>query len=770
MKQQHQLKNAMLIMALATAYPMQSYAAAGIAQFSAGDVTLRRGAATDPLTKGRNIESGDAIVTGPNGRAQVRFSDGGLVSLQPNSQFNIANYADRNDPKQDAFLVDLLRGGMRAVTGLIGKRNRENFKVTTTTATIGIRGSAFNLAYNPDGSLSVSTELDEIEVCTRAGCIGLTAGESALVVSPQEAPVRTSTRATLPTPEPRQDPEIVANQPGVVPLPTHQYPTNPRVLSGLALASSSLKTPVEQEEQFVYNDGYYYYDGEYAFDTNYYDQRNHPEGTLYIDADGKPQVYMTPDVTGERTTTATTTVVHESGTMAGGDFMMLGTWTENTWTAGSDVVDVKSTAFVTGLATPTTALAALSGQRGDYAFVAGTPVMSSEGITGELLSNSKLTVDFLGAGNYIDVNLNVRMPGATSAPDIGDGYYLQPLAQDGSTDYNLRGSGTASGANFGGQLSVSSDACVGGASCGTGMFNGFLGGDNAEKAGVTFAADTYYHGYITGGGVFSRGPLTTTPVNQLMTTGWQAAFVDGSGEINYSFFDYSYYFYDSPSRLGSSYYGTDEFTFNGDQLVKFKGSDGYYTHTFEKGGSSGTFGAIGKIDESDFIGWGSWVSAATTQSYGGYGGYGSSSGMLDSLHYIVGKPTPQEQMPQYGHANYSLIGGTAPTATSYMGVSQLGQLLGGTMFVNFGSGSLDVNIQTKFGDTVVPVYGSASFDGTVRQATFRSGNCSNTSINGIFTGNGAYRAGLVYATQDSSLGQITGAAAFQRTSPISIPN
>ena len=126
MKQQYQLKNAMLMMALAAAYPMQSFAAAGIAQFSAGDVTLRRGAATDTLTKGKNIESGDAIVTGANGRAQVRFSDGGLVSLQPNSQFNIANYADRNDPKQDAFLVDLLRGGMRAVTGLIGKRNRDN--------------------------------------------------------------------------------------------------------------------------------------------------------------------------------------------------------------------------------------------------------------------------------------------------------------------------------------------------------------------------------------------------------------------------------------------------------------------------------------------------------------------------------------------------------------------------------------------------------------------------------------------------------------------
>ena len=68
------------------------------------------------------------------------------------------------------------------------------------------------MAYNPNGSLSVSTEQDEIEVCTRAGCVGLKAGESALVVSAQEAPIRTSTRASLPTPEPREDPQVVANQ------------------------------------------------------------------------------------------------------------------------------------------------------------------------------------------------------------------------------------------------------------------------------------------------------------------------------------------------------------------------------------------------------------------------------------------------------------------------------------------------------------------------------------------------------------------------------
>jgi len=197
------LQHTVLVMALAAIYPLQASvaASAGVAQFIAGDVNIRRAdGGTAPLVKGKDIESGQAIVTGASGRAQVRFTDGGLVSLQPNTEFKVANYVDKADPKEDRFLVDLLRGSMRAVTGLIGKRNRENYKVTTSTATIGIRGSGFNAGYNPDGSLGVTTEFDGIEVCNAGGCVGLTAGESVRVVNNTDAPVRTNVRANVPTP------------------------------------------------------------------------------------------------------------------------------------------------------------------------------------------------------------------------------------------------------------------------------------------------------------------------------------------------------------------------------------------------------------------------------------------------------------------------------------------------------------------------------------------------------------------------------------------
>ena len=213
MKQHFPLKNAALLMALTIAWPLQARALAGIAQFTAGEVNVRQAdGKTVALAKGGTIDSGHAIVTGGDGRAQVRFTDGGLVSLQPNTEFRIANYVDQNNPREDRFLVDLLRGSMRAITGLIGKRNRDNYRLTTTTATIGIRGSGFKVGYNPDGSLGITSELDKIEVCNQSGCIGLVAGESVKVLDNVTPPVRTSEQPRVATPDTRKDPVVAGDK------------------------------------------------------------------------------------------------------------------------------------------------------------------------------------------------------------------------------------------------------------------------------------------------------------------------------------------------------------------------------------------------------------------------------------------------------------------------------------------------------------------------------------------------------------------------------
>lgn len=200
MKTEPRLSRIALLMAMVAAWPASGLAAAGLVQFATGEVSLRRGDAASGVAKGAEVDAGDVLLTGSAGRAQIRFSDGGLVALYPDSQFTVTRYSDSGDVAQDGFAVTLLRGGMRAITGLIGKRNPGSYKVITPTAVVGIRGSAFLVGFNPQGQLTVAGEQDEIEVCTEVGCVGVKAGEAVLVLSSQKLPVYTNTRALLPLP------------------------------------------------------------------------------------------------------------------------------------------------------------------------------------------------------------------------------------------------------------------------------------------------------------------------------------------------------------------------------------------------------------------------------------------------------------------------------------------------------------------------------------------------------------------------------------------
>ena len=96
------------------------------------------------INKGDEVFSGDQLHTG-NGRVQVSFIDGAYISVQPNSDYKIENYqyAGKQDGSELA-IYRLIKGGVRAVTGLIGKKNRDAYKVHTAVATIGIRGTGHN--------------------------------------------------------------------------------------------------------------------------------------------------------------------------------------------------------------------------------------------------------------------------------------------------------------------------------------------------------------------------------------------------------------------------------------------------------------------------------------------------------------------------------------------------------------------------------------------------------------------------------------------------
>jgi hypothetical protein len=113
-----------------------------------------------------SIYPGDVVETMPGSRAVLAFRDDSRVSLGSNTRFRVDNFVyDEKNANDGRFLVSLVRGTVRAVTGLIGKANVRNVAFSTSTATIGIRGTDIGIGCEPDCSnLNLWTFLGSMSV------------------------------------------------------------------------------------------------------------------------------------------------------------------------------------------------------------------------------------------------------------------------------------------------------------------------------------------------------------------------------------------------------------------------------------------------------------------------------------------------------------------------------------------------------------------------------------------------------------------------------
>ncbi len=133
-----------VLVALALAAPVAGAAVAGKALFARGAVT---GTAADGgilvLGKESPISEGDVITTGKRSFAVLEMNDGTRMSLRPETVFRVEAF--RTDAGAESALLRLFKGGMRTITGYVSKRNPEAYKVRTAVATIGIRGTEFDV-------------------------------------------------------------------------------------------------------------------------------------------------------------------------------------------------------------------------------------------------------------------------------------------------------------------------------------------------------------------------------------------------------------------------------------------------------------------------------------------------------------------------------------------------------------------------------------------------------------------------------------------------
>jgi hypothetical protein len=132
--------------------------AATVTHLSGPLVTRKADGSTKAILIGSKIDEGDTVVTEKRTYARLKFNDGSEVTLKPNSQFKVEEYRyDEGKPKDDSASFRLIKGGLRTITGQIGKRgNQESYQMKTPTATIGVRGTIYDVHFCQGDSLGDS--------------------------------------------------------------------------------------------------------------------------------------------------------------------------------------------------------------------------------------------------------------------------------------------------------------------------------------------------------------------------------------------------------------------------------------------------------------------------------------------------------------------------------------------------------------------------------------------------------------------------------------
>jgi hypothetical protein len=133
---------------LATAFAWAGQVAGTVVHLSGPLMARKADGTVKVLALKSEVESGDTLVSEKNTYAQLRFIDNSEITLRPGTTFRIENFAyDAGKPEADSAAFSLVKGGLRSITGLLGKRNKEKFSMKTPSATIGIRGTTFVVQY-----------------------------------------------------------------------------------------------------------------------------------------------------------------------------------------------------------------------------------------------------------------------------------------------------------------------------------------------------------------------------------------------------------------------------------------------------------------------------------------------------------------------------------------------------------------------------------------------------------------------------------------------
>jgi len=153
-----------------------------------------RGTQVAALSMDDAVQQDDRVKTSEKGSTQIKFVDGTVLTIGPNSEVILDKMIFEGGKAKNAT-IEVVRGAMRFASG---NSDHSAYHIHTKVATIGVRGTVIDVSYEQD-KMIYSTVEGEAEVCNRntgAGCRRVRAGDPALAVNLQGFTRATAREAT----------------------------------------------------------------------------------------------------------------------------------------------------------------------------------------------------------------------------------------------------------------------------------------------------------------------------------------------------------------------------------------------------------------------------------------------------------------------------------------------------------------------------------------------------------------------------------------------
>jgi hypothetical protein len=447
--------------AIAACFPGAAMAAgAARVDFATGNVSaVGADGRSRALSRGSEVQVGETVST-QQGRAQLRFADGAYMSLQPQTELKVEEFRYSGKPDgNENIVMNLIKGGMRTITGLIGRTNRNAYRLRTDVATIGIRGTEYSVRYT--NSIELFCADGAVSVENQSGSFTVTGGTGVMVSNQQSAPQQTDQKPVLPPESPVQKEEEQLTEKPAEPVNAIQ-----EAQAGGTAGSSPLTGTLSLNMAF----------------SNYDTCQDGCYGTVHyfgvtgtLDASG----LVSFDDNGGFTTSGTSSVQS-----SGNDGIVAwGRWNGGTTGGDGELSNVNLSGtplhYVVGL--PATNLPA-SGS-GTYNMIGATAPSVGGVVTSASVQNSSISVDF--ASSSATYRLDMLVNGVA----MGTGPGGMPISR--------------SGASLSGGGSIPINAVF---SCGASLqVQGFLAGDGAVRAGMGYFIDANFtSGHVAGAIAYTK--------------------------------------------------------------------------------------------------------------------------------------------------------------------------------------------------------------------------------------------------------------------------